>query len=143
MPIIINKNKEKTKILKINILIKLCLIAISTLCIKSCFKLSNEIRKVDNVKVEVIDKKITRNYNQDSYILYYKAVGNEIEHQMEITESAYNDAKIGGTQWYRLSKLDYSDKYYYHDFYIILYVLITAALIITCFVYNYERKERY
>lgn len=117
-----------------------CILSIS--CFVGFNRLMNKMNVEERTKVTILDKEY-KVYDSGSvvYRIDYKIDGQEKEHELEITKSAYDEAKIGGHQYYKLARYEIYDSYYFHPLYCIMLVIVGVVLAIITLAFSIDPRE--
>lgn len=140
MPKII-KVIERTKIAKrITWAYKIVFCILSISCFVGFNRLMNKMNVEERAKVTILNKEYKIYDSRSVYRIDYKIDGQEKEHELEITKSSYDEAKIGGHQYYKLTRDRIYDSYYFHPLYCMMLVVVGVVLAIITLAFSIDPR---
>lgn len=140
MPKIIEKTKRAKRITWACKIV-FCILSIS--CFVSFNRLMNRKNVVEKAKVIILNKEEYKVYGSGSvYRIDYKIDGQEKEHTLKVTKSVYDKAKVGGHQYYKLTRDKIYDSYYFHPLYCMMLVVVGVVLAIITLAFSHKMSVR-
>lgn len=141
MPKII-KVTERLKIAKrITWIGKFIFLILSVSCFVGCNRLATKMNEEEKVKVTITGKSYTAYESGPIFEIDYKIDGQEREHTIDITKDSYDRAKIGGHQYYTLTKDYIYDSYYFYPLFCGILLILGCIFTIIMFAFSIDPRD--
>lgn len=116
-----------------------CILSIG--CFVGFNRLMNKMNIEEKAKVTILNKEYKVYDSGPVYRIDYKIDGQEKEHTLEITKDSFDEAKVGGYQYYNLTKHCIYDSYYFHPLYCMMLVVVGVVLAIVTLAFSIDPRE--